>query len=289
MKANNTILISGASGNLGQMISKKLIEIAPADTQIVLASRNTEKLGQFRGKNIEVREIDFNDPEKTKKALIGVNQFLIISTDAIGSRFDQHKVAIDAAKSNNVDRVIYTSWPEPKSSVAMVAPEHKDTENYLEKSGLKYTILRNSLYSENLLGSVKNALETGKIYGSADQGSHTFVSRSDCANAAAYALLKEEKGNKIYNITGDQNYSYYDLAQILTDLSSKKVEYINLSDDEFKSALTSSGLPEIWADVFVSFDKAHRLGEAQIASRDVQELTGKSPETLKEFLKRNIL
>lgn len=289
MKANNTILVSGASGHLGQMVSKKLIEIASANTHIILASRNTEKLAQFKGKNVELREIDFNDPEKTKKALNGVNQFLIISTDAIGSRFDQHKVAIDAAKANNVERIIYTSWPEPKNSVAMVAPEHKETEDYLEKSEINFTLLRNSLYSENLLGSVKNALETGKIYGSADKGSHTFVSRSDCANAAAYALIKEEKGNKIYNITGDQNYSYYDLAQILTELSSKKVEYINLSDDEFKNALTSSGLPEIWADVFVSFDKAHRLGEAQTASKDVLELTGKSPETLNEFLKRNIL
>ncbi len=211
----------------------------------------------------------------------------MISTDSIGTRLAQHKNAIDAAKKNNIKRILYTSWPNPHESVALVAQEHAQTENSIKDSGLSYVFLRNSLYSENLLGTIQNALESGAIHGSAGDGRHTYVSKIDCAKAAAGALLNEELENKIYNITGPIAYSYKEIAELLSKMSKKSIQYLNLDDSEFQHLLEKSGLPSLWAQLFVSFDKANRANEASIASNDVKFLSSSSPESLEEFLRKN--
>ncbi|HRQ51954.1 MAG TPA: NAD(P)H-binding protein, partial [Agriterribacter sp.] len=69
-------------------------------------------------------------------------------------------------------------------SVLSLAPEHKQTEEYLKASGLDYTILRNGWYIENYTGSIGSVLKTGAVYGSAGEGKVSAATRSDYAKAA---------------------------------------------------------------------------------------------------------
>lgn len=71
---------------------------------------------------MNVKEADFNQPEKLVSAFKGADRLLLISTDAIGSRVEQHKNAIQAAVSAGVKHIIYTSRPSPETSKALVGP-----------------------------------------------------------------------------------------------------------------------------------------------------------------------
>jgi NAD(P)H dehydrogenase (quinone) len=53
-----TMLVTGASGNMGQRVLELLLESNPG--QIIAATRTPEKLKAFSG--IEVRHADFDDP-----------------------------------------------------------------------------------------------------------------------------------------------------------------------------------------------------------------------------------
>ena len=52
--------------------------------------------------------------------------------------------------------------PEQPSAITF-APEHFGTEEAIKASGIPYTILRMTWYTENLLGSLPSALAVGPV------------------------------------------------------------------------------------------------------------------------------
>jgi len=279
----NKILITGASGKLGQLVVETLIQ--KGEKNFIVTTRNPEKLMSLTKQGIEVRAADFTDSRTLKEAFRGADRLLLISTDAIGSRIEQHKNAIVAAKNAGVQHIIYTSWPDPEKSVAAVSAEHLATEKLIKESGMKYTILRNYAYAENLLMSLPNALEMGAYYGVAGDGKVAYVTRHDCAQAAVGALLSNENVNSTLNISGAKAYSYSEVMNLVEEVTGKKVPYIDLTEKDFKSALVKSGLPEQFASLLVSFDLSYKNRDLEGISTAFEKLVGKKPTDLKEFLR----
>lgn len=279
------LLVTGASGNLGRLVLKALLRNKAAN--IIATSRNIEKLSEFAKQGVEVRPADFDDYKSLVTAFRGADRLLLISTDAIGARVEQHKNAINAAKEAGVKHIIYTSWPKADTSKALVSEDHLQTENLIKESGLTYTILKNYYYSENLFFSVPTALQMGALYGAVGAGRVAFVTREDCANAAAGALLSNKHQNQSLDITGPQAYNYNEVVSMISEVTGKKLNYVDLPEADLKAALLKSGLPEIWADLFVSFDVAFRNGDNERPSNAVLELSGIAPKDFKQFLVEN--
>jgi len=204
-----TLFVSGASGHLGRLVIAAL-QSRGYDGKIIAGTRDPSKLADLKG--VEVRKADFTDKAGLVSALAGVDKFLIISTDQIGTRLAGHLVAVEAAKAAGVKEIAYTSMPNPEPTSAITfAPEHFGTEEAIKASGIPYTILRMNWYTENLLGSLPGALASGKWYSSAAGGRTGYVSRIDCARAAAGALLLPA-ANKTYTVTGPAAVSNAEIA-----------------------------------------------------------------------------
>ena len=128
----------------------------------------------------------FNDA-----AFEGIDRLLLISTDRIdvpGLRIRQLAAAVDAAKRAGVKHILYTSMLNPEGSFIPFAPDHLQTEQAIEKSGLDFTILRVSWYAENLLGSLPGVLASGRWFTAAQNGRIKVVAREVVARAEAAAL-----------------------------------------------------------------------------------------------------
>lgn len=283
--SNEKLLVTGASGHLGRLVLNALLR--EKATNIIATSRNVEKLSAYAKKGVEIRPADFSDYKSLVTAFRGADRLLLISTDAIGARIEQHKNAINAAKEAGVKHIIYTSWPKAETSKALVSEDHLQTEKLIKESGLTYTILRNFNYAENIFHSIPTAIQMGTLYGTAGSGKVAYVTREDCANAAAGALLSEKHQNKILDVTGPRAYDYKELVSIVSEVTGKKLNYVDLPEADFKTALLKSGLPEIWADVFVTFDIAFRNGDTETPSNAVLELSGIAPKDFKQFLLEN--
>lgn len=279
------LLVTGASGHLGRLVLKALLRNKA--TNIIATGRNVEKLAEFAKEGIEIRPADFNDPKTLVTAFRGADRLLLISTDAIGARIEQHKNAILAAKAAGVKHIIYTSWPKAETSKALVAEDHLQTEKLIKESGMTYTILRNFNYSENIFFSIPTAIEMGTLYGTAGNGKVAYVTREDCANAAAGALLSNKHQNKILDITGPRAYDYDEVVKMVSEVTGKKVSYVNIPEEDLKNALLKSGLPELFAELFVTFDIAFRNGDTGTPSNAVLELSGIAPKDFKDFLIEN--
>lgn len=283
-----TLLVTGASGQLGRRAVEILIEKGAG--KIVAGTRNPEKIKDLAAKGAEIRKVDFDDPALAE-SLKGIDRLLLISTDALdtpGKRLQQHKAAIAAAKKAGVKHIVYTSMPKPEpGSPIPFATDHYGTEQALEESGLGWTVLRNSWYQENLFHSLPQVLASGKWFSAAGEGKVAHVSREDAAYAAAAALAAAPSGNTRYDITGAELFSTKEIAKLASEATGKPIEIVSVSDEQLTQGMIAAGMPAFLAPVFASFDTNTRAGNIAIASDAVQKLTGRAPRSLKSFFAAN--
>src|SRR6185437_15384447 len=108
MATSEKLLVTGASGHLGKKVITLIRESHP-DQALIATTRKPERLAPQAGEKLDVRVADFDDPATLDVAFRGASRLLLISTDKIGRRTQQHKNAIDAAKRAGVRHIIYTS------------------------------------------------------------------------------------------------------------------------------------------------------------------------------------
>jgi NAD(P)H dehydrogenase (quinone) len=277
------LVVTGASGHLGNLVIKELL--ARGISNIIATTRTPDSLAQHAAQGVDVRMADFKEAATLTNAFKGGTHMLLISTRDVGSRVPQHEAAVKAAKGAGVQHVIYTSWPEPQHSVFEVCSDHARTEDFILKSGLKYTFLGNYLYSDTLMWSLPKALETGTLYGAAGNGRAAYVTRQDCAYAAAGVLAHAASHEgKRYRISGPKAYSRAELVELVSEVADKKLSYVDLAPDDFKKALVQTGMPEPLAQVFVSCELAIKGGENELVTQAIEELSEHKPESLRSYL-----
>jgi NAD(P)H dehydrogenase (quinone) len=284
-----TLFVTGVGGHLGRLVVENLLEQGFA--KIIAGTRKPQGLADLAAKGAKTVAADFDDPATLDAAFKGVDRLLIISTDAVGvpgMRLRQHVSAIDAARRVGVKHIVYTSMlkPEPGSAVVF-APDHYGTEQALEKSGLGWTILRNSWYSENLLGALPQSLASGKWYSSAGDGRLAHIPRKDAALVAAGALASVSATNQRYDITGAKALTTADIAKTASEVFGRGLEVVPVTDDQLAAGMKAAGVPELYVPMLVSFDANTRAGGMDVVSDAAEKLSGRPPQSLGDFFVAN--
>lgn len=282
------LLVTGANGHLGRRAVECLLDAGAKN--VVAASRNPDKLADLAARGATLRRADFDDPASLASAFAGVERLLIVSTDALGvpgQRQRQHQAAIDAAVKAGVKHIVYTSMPHPEpGSLIPFAPDHLHTEQAIERSGVNYTILRNNWYSDNALFWLPQILASGQWFTSAGEGRVGYVARADAAAAAA-AALAGESGSQRYDITGPASLTVAEIAATAIDLLGKPIAVIPVSDEQLSGGMTAGGVPAPLVELLVAMDANTRIGKVDVVSDAVQRLTGRAPQSMREFLTAN--
>lgn len=286
----DTILVTGAAGHLGRRVIHHLLEsqaVSPA--RIIAGTRSPEKLADLAAKGVEVRKVDFDDAGLAA-SLAGAGTVLVISTDALdgaGTRLRQHKAAIAAAAKAGAKRIAYTSLPKADTSHVGFAPDHLGSEEAAKATGLPVLIFRNSWYAENLFMSLPNAFASGQWYTSAGDGRTAFVARDDIAAAIAGALASPPAASATYTLTGSEALSNAEIAKLASEIVGKPLQVVNLTDGQLADGMKAAGLPEPVIPTLVSFDTATREGDLALVTGDVEKLSGRRPQPLRDFVLAN--
>lgn len=270
--------VTGATGQLGRLVIAALTEGGVADQTIALV-RDPSK-GTDLG--VATRAFDYDKLETLEAGLEGVEKLLLISGSEVGKRVAQHKAVIDAAVRAGVRHIVYTSLLHADTSEIVLAPEHCETEAALKASGLAYTILRNSWYTENYTGSLGAALANGAIIGATGEGKLNTASRADLAQAAANVLVSDGHSGRIYELGNDQPYTLGELASELSRQSGKAVVYSDLPKAEYAKILEGIGLPAPVADMLADSDAKAANGAFADESGALGKLLGRPTQTLQQ-------
>ena len=280
-----TYLVTGASGQLGRLTVRALLErgITPAD--VVATARDADAVADLAELGVVVRRADYTDPTSLKEAFVGVDRALLVSSSAVGERVGQHANVIEAAKEAGVELLGYTSVTHADTSEMVLAQEHRQTEELLAASGLPVALLRNSWYIENYTGQVATALEHGVVLGAAGEGRVSAATRADFAAAAAAALVAEDQAGQVYELGGDIAFTLAEYAATLSAESRTEVAYSDLSVAELTSALVGAGLPEPYAALLADSDLGIARGELLADTGHLAKLIGRPTTTPGEAIR----
>ncbi len=281
-----TVAITGASGGLGRRVTELLLErMLPDD--LLLLTRTPDALKHFAKRGVEVRKASFKNPTGLKADLRGVERLLLISADAGPSRLELQRQTVAVAAQAGVEHVVYTSMAQPSAdNPSFVIPDHAATEQALRESGMAWTFLRNNVYAEGVVLVAEAAVRAGRLVTNAVDGGTAYVSRHDCARAAAAVLLTDGHEKEAYDITGPAAVTQAELAALIAELTGTDIELVQLADDAYFDHLIDSEVPQALADVMSSFGEATRGGFLGKVTTDIADLTGRPPASLRDVLEK---
>lgn len=159
-------------------------------------------------------------------------------------RIDAHKAAIDAFVVAGVNRVVYTSivGAGEKDIDTYEVNDHVWTEAYVKNTPLHYLFLRDSQYAEAMVSNVEACFESGVLANNFGEGKMAYISRDDCAVAAAHAAMSDWT-DRVVDINGRELLTIKEFLAIASKVYGKRVDYKFIDDDAQYAFFDSIGVP----------------------------------------------
>jgi NAD(P)H dehydrogenase (quinone) len=285
------ILVTGATGQFGQVAIDSLLAKGIAPSQITALVRSEAAAEKFTAKGIQIAIGDYNDYPSLVQAFKGVEKLLFISGSDVMNRSVQHQNVVKAAQEANVQYIVYTSVQRKNetanSPLWVVAESHLQTEQWLRESGIPHTILKNTLYMDFIPAFVgEHVFETGSVYLPAGDGKVSAVLRAEMAEATANVLLSPEHAGKVYDFTHNEAFSYNEVADILSQISGNTIQYTSPTAEAYAETLSKFGLPAEAIGIFSGFAVAQAQGELDITSNQLETLLGRKPTKIQAYLNK---
>ena len=253
--------------------------------QIAALVRDECKAAGLKAQGADVRVGSCDDIGSLDRAMQGIEKVLLISGTE-KDRVRQHQNVINAAKRAEVRLIVYTSRIVKNQDPSRpLMAGHFATEDSLKNSGLPYVLLRNAPYMDvipQFIGGEK-VFETG-IPLPAGDGKVSFALRSELGEATANLLTEEDPQSRTYELTAGEAWSYYDIANALTEISGWEVTYTPLEKPEFEARMRGRGVPEPAIQMAFHFRSEVRNGLLNEVSTEMERLLRRKPVSLQKGL-----
>ena len=275
-------LITGATGNIGSLVTKRLLEAGERPCVLV---RDAKKARKLFGDLVEIRVGDLSAPRTDlTKVFQGCEALFLVNTGPdLGER--DYTCAL-AARDAGIQHLVKLSTLDAKTGVG-TGPWHARGEEAVRESGVPYTFIRTSAFMSNALSWVDSIRDEGVLYSSTGEGKIAFIHPDDIADVVVSALSLGVARNGSLVITGPQAMSYREMASAISEAIGKPIRYETMSDaDALADAMMWAD--RVYADALVDIWRAVREGRLATISGGVQQALGRAPRTFGEWIGANV-
>ncbi|QZY47031.1 SDR family oxidoreductase [Mycolicibacterium austroafricanum] len=275
-----SMALTGATGQLGGLIAQRLAE---RKVSLRLLARKPQKAPDIRDA-VAIRST-YTDDDSTRESLANVDVLFMVSGAESADRLDQHCAFVDAAAAAGVGHIVYTSFnAAAHDAVFTLARDHWATEQHIIDRGLRYTFLRNSLYTDVLPELVG---DDGVLRGPAGEGRLASVTRADIAAVAAVVLQDPAAHlGATYTLTGPEALTLTEVAEAISEATGRTVSFHNETVAEAYESRRRWDAPQWECDAWVSTYLAIAAGDFGDVTDDVCAITGRDPQSLRSFLRQ---
>jgi nucleoside-diphosphate-sugar epimerase len=221
-----TILVAGATGNLGGRIIKSLLGRGAEVRAVVRENTTAEKVNQLENLGVKVYRVDMLNVEEVKVACIGATCVVSALAGLHDVILDTQKVLLDAAIAASVPRFIPSDY-----SLDFTKFSHGENRNldlrrafhtYLDSQPIAATTIFNGAFMDMLTNEMPMILFDQKkiLYWGNANHRMTFTTVADTAIFTAHAAL-DDQTPRYLRIAGEQ-LSPKEMQNVVSDVMGEK-------------------------------------------------------------------
>jgi uncharacterized protein YbjT (DUF2867 family) len=280
------ILITGATGKVGKEL---VLDLAARQSSFKVMVRSKEAGKDFEAKGIKVVQGDFDRPETFGSALTNVQSVFLLTTPRPDAVAIERKF-LAACKSKGVRHVVRLSaiGANPWASSALLR-NHGKCEAELEDSGLAWTILRPTIFMQNLVPYMgPTVAKESTLYAPAGDALMPWVDTRDIAAVAGTVLTSKGHENLVHEITGPEALTYTQVAECLSSQLGRQITYVNVPDGAAHQSMVGMGMTPWLAEGMITLYQHFKAnGHTAQVLETVERISGHAPRTLADYLQEN--
>jgi len=278
---SSPIFVSGATGNTGGEVVKQLIEKGiPVRAGIHLEQKGTP----LKDLGAEVVSVDFKDTKSIVAALDGVVKAysvspLVPSMVKLGVNF------VKAAKQAGVKYMVRASGLGADSPQAITLGRwHREVEKTVEDSGIAYTLVRPNSFMQNYITYASHTVKTqNAFYLPQGEGKISLIDVRDIAAVIVAVLTEGGHEGKAYDLTGLEAISNYQVAEILSKITGRTINYVDVTEDTARQNMKGMGMPEAIVEGLLELSAIIKAGYVSTISPAVEQVIGRKPISFERF------
>ena len=278
-----TILLTGATGNVGSEVAKLLAARGVAFRAMVRHPDDQPAQALRALPGAEIVTGDFNDAASLSRALEGIERAFLLTNSTAQAEAQQRSFVAQAQRAGVKHVVKQSQWAAAAESPVRFLRYHAAVEQAIRATDLAYTFLRPNLFMQGLL-AFKDAMQRqGQLFAPIGAARISAVDVRDIAAAAAAALTEPGHENKIYDLTGPAALTHAEMAAGLAAALGRPVAFVDVPPADLQHYLLRAGM-DPWQAEGLLEDYAHYpRGEAAEVAPGVQEATGRPPRDFATF------
>lgn len=213
------ILVTGATGNVGNVLVQQLLE---KSARIRILVRDPQKAAGLAGK-VELAVGDLDKPETLADALQGVEKLYFVTAQT-----QQVRHLLEAARQAGVRHIVKQSTIEADRSLGP-GKWHRQQEQLVQSMGFEWTFLRPTMMMVNTIQWWSETIKSrNAVYFPGGKGKVPPVDPGDVAAVASAVLTEPGYTGKIFVLTGPQSLTIGEMIDILAKVIGKPIQYVDV-------------------------------------------------------------
>ncbi|MCP2624794.1 NAD(P)H-binding protein [Mycolicibacterium smegmatis] len=268
---NNTILVTGATGNVGRPLVNHLVA---AGAQVRAVTRRPDTADLPAGVQTVASAMDAVDGATA----------VFLNSRALG---DDLAPLVAAARSAGVTRLVALSAINADDDFSRQpsrfrGDRNREVEQLAMESALQWVSLRPCAFVSNFLGMWAPQLQAGDVVaGPYATASMAPIAEHDIAAVAAHALLTDDLVGQKVPLTGPQALTNADLVDIIGGVLGRPLRYQEIPAVAVRQRFIALGFPAAFADAYIQL-LAATVDKPSLVTHDVEKILGRPATTFTE-------
>lgn len=276
-----TILITGATGNIGQELTKAVSKRGIRFRAMVRDSKRETELAALPG--AEIIAGDFNDAHSLAAALRGIERAFLLTPSSEQAEAQQLRFVGEAKKAGVRHIVKLSQLAADEHAPVRFLRYHAVVEKAIRESGVDFTFLRPNLFMQGLLSFRSTIAQSGQFFAPIGEARISVVDVRDIAAVAAAALTEAGHAGQTYTLTGPESLTHTDMATELSHALSRSITFVDITPEVMRATLEQIGFPAWQADGLIEDYAHYSRNEAAAVATGVRDATGQAPRSFAQF------
>jgi len=270
----NTILVTGATGNVGRPLVSYL---ADAGVRVRAVTRDPDAARFPSGVEVVT---------SAAEGLRGASA-VFLNSRALG---DDLEPVVDWARREGVTRLVALSAINADDDFSRQpsrfrGDRNREVEQLAVDSGLEWVSLRPSVFVTNFFGMWAPQIQAADVVnGPYANASTAPIVDSDISAVAAHALLTDDLVEQKVPLTGPQAMTNVELVEVIAGVLGRGLRYQEVPADMVRQRFIGLGFPAEFADAYIAFLEA-TVEKPALVTHDVEKILGRPARTFADAVR----